>query len=386
MTGDDTPRSGEPKTVLQVLPALGTSGGVERGTVEIAAAIAGTGWRPLVASAGGPRADEVREAGGCHMVLPLDRKAPWALRANAGLLADLIRRERVDLVHARSRAPAWSAHAAARRTGRPFVTTFHGTYGASWFGKRAYNRIMTRGNRVIAISEFIARHVREVYGVGDDRLRVVPRGVDVAAFDPALIGPDRWEPLTRSWNLNDGWPVVMMPGRLTRWKGQRVLIDAVAALGRRDIHCVLVGDDQGREDYRDELQKAIRKAGLNDVFRMVGVVQDMPAAYYLADVVVSASIEPEAFGRVAIEAQAMGRPIVATDHGGSTETVRPGETGWLVRPNDANALAAGINEALALASDARTKLGQTAIAHIRADYTTALMGSRVLAVYRELLP
>lgn len=386
MTGDDTPRSRAAATILQVLPALGTSGGVERGTVEIASAIAAAGWRSLVASAGGPRAAEVRGVGGRHFVLPLDRKTPWALRANAGLLADLIRRERVGLVHARSRAPAWSAHAAARRTGRPFVTTFHGTYGESWFGKRAYNRIMTRGDRVIAISEFIAHHVRSVYGVGEDRLRVIPRGVDTAAFDPKLIGPDRWEPLTRTWNLNDGWPVVMMPGRLTRWKGQRVLIDAIAALGRHDIHCVLVGDDQGREDYRSELQKAIRRAGLNDVFRMVGIVEDMPAAYHLADVVVSASIEPEAFGRVAIEAQAMGRPIVATDHGGSTETVRPGETGWLVRPDDPDALAAGIAEALALAPDSRAKLARTAIAHVRADYTTDLMKSRVLAVYRELLP
>jgi len=367
-----------------VLPALGESGGVERGTVEVAKALHADGWRALVASAGGRRMEDLSQVAE-HRALPLDRRDPWTISANIGRLARLIRDEGVDIVHARSRAPAWSAFHAARRTGRPFVTTFHGTYSAGWAGKRAYNRIMTRGDRVIAISAFIAEHIRRRYGIDEERLRVIPRGVDLAHFDPGRIETARWAALLEAWALNDGWPVVLLPGRLTRWKGQTVLIEAMARLGRDGVHCVLVGDDQGRESYRLELQRLVRRRGLGDSVRMVGVCRDMPAAYFLADVVVSASTEPEAFGRVALEAQAMGRPVIATDHGGATETVRPGETGWLVPPGDPDALAAALAEALALDAAARARMAATATAHVRETFTLERMTEATIGVYRELL-
>ena len=372
-------------TVLQVLPALGAAGGVERGTVEIAEAIVRAGGRALVVSAGGPLVREVERAGAVHVALPVASKNPFVMRANADRLAALIEREGVDIVHARSRAPAWSAWVAARRTGRRFVTTFHGTYGAANWFKRRYNTIMTRGERVIAISAFIAGHVRQFYGVPSTRIRIVHRGVDLGRFDAKLVTAERVVTLATAWRLTDGLPVVMLPARLTRWKGHTVFLDAIARLGRSDVRAVLVGGAAGRENFRAELEGRIARLGLESMVRLVDHCNDMPAAYMLADVVVSASIEPEAFGRIVAEAQAMGRPIIATDHGGAKECVIVGETGWLVPPNDAGALADAIRLALALGPDARRALAARAVAHIAANFSKEAMCAKTLAVYDEVL-
>lgn len=372
-------------TVLQVLPALGASGGVERGTVEIAGAIVEAGGRAIVASAGGPLVHDLARVGAEHVELPLDSKNPVTLWRNVDRLADLIRAEKVDIVHARSRAPAWSAWAAAKRTGTHFVTTFHGTYGASNHFKRVYNSIMTRGERVIAISQFIAGHVRQLYGVPANKIRVIHRGVDLDRFDPGKVSAQRVVNLAADWMLPDGMPVIMLPGRLTRWKGQPVVIDALARLGRRDIRCLLVGGDQGREEYRAELEAMIANRDLNEVVRMVDHCDDMPAAYMLTDVVISASTDPEAFGRVIAEAQALGRPVIATDHGGAKETVIPGETGWLVPPGDPDALAQAIEKVLKLDSAQRSTLAGKAIANVRDNFSKAAMCTKTLDVYDEVL-
>ncbi|MGY9003567.1 MAG: glycosyltransferase, partial [Rhodospirillales bacterium] len=219
-------------TVLQVLPALGGTGGVERGTVEIAQSIVENGGRALVASAGGLLEHELKRVGAEHFTLPVDSKNPFVMWANVVKLADLIRRQNVDLIHVRSRAPAWSAYFAARRTNCPFVTTFHGAYNeGSWF-KRRYNSIMSRGARVIAISGFIAGLVRQRYGVPASVIRVIHRGVELERFDPAVVSAQRVVALAAQWRLDDGLAVVMLPGRLTRWKGQVVFIEAIAKLKR----------------------------------------------------------------------------------------------------------------------------------------------------------
>jgi glycosyltransferase involved in cell wall biosynthesis len=371
-------------TVLQVLPSL-HAGGVERGTVDVAAALVAAGWRAVVASAGGPMVREVERAGAIHITLPVDSKNPLVMRGNVRRLAAAIRAHKVDIVHARSRAPAWSAQAAAHATGAHFVTTFHGTYNAQNRFKRKYNAIMARGERVIAISEFIRDIAVDDYGAIPDHVRVIPRGVDLAAFDPTSVTPARIVQLAHAWKVPDGIPIVMLPGRLTRWKGQTVLIDALAKLGRRDLWCVLVGADQGREAYRRELIQRATRAGLGDTVRIVGHCTDMPAAYMMADVVVSASTDPEAFGRVAAEAQAMGRPVIATDHGGSRHTVVDGETGWLVQPGDPDALAQALDHALNLGGQERERLAERAVAHVRANFTKAAMCTATLAVYREVL-
>lgn len=375
---------GRPPTVLQVLPAL-VAGGVERGTVEMAAAIAEAGGRSLVASAGGPMVREITRAGGEHITLPLATRNPFHIRANIDRLVEVIRREHVDLVHARSRAPAWSAWFATRRTGTHFLTTFHGTYSHQNLFKRAYNAVMTKGEKVIAISSFIAGHIRKVYGVPASRIEIIPRGVDISRFDPDKVTAERLVKLAGIWRMPDGQPVIMLPGRLTRWKGQLTMIEAMARLGRKDVRCVLVGDDQGRAAYRHELEQAIDRLGLNEVVRILDHCSDMPSAYKLTDVVVSASTDPEAFGRVVIEAQAMGRPVIATNHGGAKETVVEGETGWLVPPGDPEALAEALRRVLALNETQRKTIAERAIAHIRANYTTATMCAKTLDVYNAVL-
>lgn len=372
-------------TVLQVLPAMGAAGGVERGTVEIAGAVVQAGGRALVASAGGPLVHDLARVGAEHVELPMDSKNPVTMWRNVDRLAQVIRAEKVDIVHARSRAPAWSARAAAKRTGAHFVTTFHGTYGAGNHLKRVYNSIMTRGERVIAISQFIAGHIRQLYGVPSNKIRVIHRGVDLERFDPAKVTAQRVVNLATDWMLPDGMPVIMLPGRLTRWKGQPVVIDALSRLKRRDIRCLLVGGDQGREDYRAELESMIADRNLNEVVRLVDHCDDMPAAYMLTDVVISASTDPEAFGRVIAEAQALGRPVIATDHGGAKETVIPGETGWLVPPGDPDALAAAIEKVLSLDSAQRSTLAGKAIANVRDNFSKATMCAKTLDVYDEVL-
>ncbi len=371
-----------PPAVLQILPRLVT-GGVERGTVEVAAALAAGGWKSVVASEGGPMVREIERAGALHVELPLASKNPFTMRRNVERLAQLVRRERIDILHARSRAPAWSGLSAARRTGCHFVTTFHNAYGDDGWIKRRYNAVMAEGERVIAISQFVAEHAMQVYGVPPEKLRIIERGVDFGRFDPERVSAERVIRLAREWQLPDGVQVVMLPGRLTRWKGQLVLVDALARLERRDLRCLLVGTGEGR--YRQQLIDTIARKGLGGLFQIIEDCRDMPAAYMLADVIVSASTRPEGFGRIIAEALAMGRPIVATDHGGAREIVLDGETGWLVPPGDPAALAEAIAGALALSPAERMALAQRASGHMRAHFTTQAMTDRTLAVYSEIL-
>ena len=370
--------------ILQVVPELAI-GGAERATIDMARAVIEAGGRAIVASAGGELAPNLLRTKAELVTLPVASKNPLVIRRNARKLAQLIRTEGVDLVHARSRAPAWSAYRAAQRVGCPFVTTFHAPYNYSNALKKRYNAVMTKGDRVIAISEFIGQHVRDNYGIGDDRLRVVPRGIDIVDFDPAAVSPDRVANLAARWNLPDGKPVVMLPGRLARWKGQMVMVDAMAQLAERDVICLMVGVGSGREGLYRELEKKIQALGLATKVVLIDVCTDMAAAYRLADVVVSASIEPEGFGRVAVEGQAMGVPVVATGHGGAVETVDPGITGWLVPPDDATALAEGIKNALELGAEARARLSALARARVAEYFTKPRMCADTLSVYRELI-
>jgi glycosyltransferase involved in cell wall biosynthesis len=373
-----------PPVVLQVLPAL-QSGGVERGTVEMTAAIVAAGGRALVASAGGILVSRVERAGGRHVRLNLASKNPVTMLLNAGRLARLIRRERVDIVHARSRAPAWSAWLACRRTGAHFVTTWHGSYSETVWGKGRYNAVMARGERVIAISQHIAAQLMQRHGVPQERVRIVPRGVDPAVFDPAVVSGDRLVRLAAQWRLLDGQLVVLLAARLTRWKGQAVAIEALARMQQRNVCLILAGDDQGRTRYVRDLLRLAVKLGVGDRVRLVGDCADMPAALKLADVALNVSTAPEAFGRTVIEAQAMGRLLVATGHGGAAETVRDGQTGFLVPPGDAAALAVMLDRVLALPEADRLAIGQTARADVCAHYTTASMQRATLDVYDEVL-
>jgi len=370
--------------VLQVLPSLVT-GGVERGTIEIAQAVAEADGIALVASAGGSLVKAVERVGGRHIALPLDRKTPFAIWRNAARLAALIQAENVSIVHARSRAPAWSAWLAARRARVHFVTTYHGVYNEDLPFKREYNAVMARGEIVIAASRYVAELITERHRLYPTRVRVIPRGVDPAAFDPAIVVPDRLARLAAAWRLPDGVPTVVLPGRLTSWKGQSVLLSAIARMPRRDVFCVLVGADQGRHRYSARLVRQAERLGIADRVRLAGNCDDMPAAFMLSDAVVHASTRPEAFGRVVIEAQAMGRPVIAADLGGPVETVRDGETGWRVPPGDPAALATAIEHVLALPEVERQALGERARGAVQRGYTVRAMQEATLDVYEEVL-
>ncbi len=373
--------------ILQVLPSLASGGGgVERSAVDVAAGVAAAGGVALVASRGGALVREVERGGAEHIEMPLDSKNPFVMRANIDRLSDLIRDRGVALVHARSRAPAWSALAATRRTATPFLTTFHGVYNARGRLKHLYNSVMVRGRLVIANSQFVARHIRETYAVPPARIRTIYRGVDLQRFAQDKVSPERLIQLAQRWGVPEDAAIVMLPGRLTGWKGHTDLIEAIGHLGDDlNVRCLLVGDDQGRGSYRRSLEARIAELGLSGVVQMTGRCDDMAAAYMLADVVVSPSTDPEAFGRIVAEAQAMGRPVVVSDHGGAAEQVLPNETGWLFPPGDAAAMSGALRQALSLSSHQRQLVSARAVAHVRAHYTKPAMTAATLAVYAELL-
>jgi glycosyltransferase involved in cell wall biosynthesis len=381
--------------VLQVLPSLDVGGGgVERSAIDVAEALVLAGKKVVVASEGGRQVCELERRGAKHIELPLSSKSPFVIRQNINRLRDVIAREGIQLVHARSRAPAWSAHAAAAASGVPFMTTFHGTYnfGTGFFGnlKKKYNAIMTRGDAVIANSQFIADHIAANYDVPAARVHVIPRGIDTARFDAEGFNVNRIIELASRWRVPDGNAIVMLPGRLTRWKGQLLFVEALARLKSRmgpddfRVTGLLVGSDQGREAYRRELEECIYEKGLGGDIRIVGHCADMPAAYMMSNVVVSASTDPEAFGRVVAEAQAMGRPVVVADHGGASEQVIEGVTGWRFTPGDPQAMAEALEIALAIGDNARALLAECAAEHVRANFAKSGMCAATLRVYADL--
>lgn len=374
--------------VLQVVPAL-DAGGAERSTIDIARALSAAGYRALVASRGGRLEGELRDAGGELVRMPLETKQPMKILANAWTLTKLVRAEHVAVIHARSRAPAWSALIAARRSGTPFVTTYHGIYNARTPLKRWYNSVMVRGDAVIANSEWTAEHIRSTYRVRPKILSVIHRGIDFAVFDPAKIDSGEVRALRGQWHADDNTNVVLLPGRLTRWKGQLVLIQALAGLqqkGRlKNIRGVFTGDAQGRDEYVREIEDAIARHKLTDMVILAGHFGAMPTAYTAADIVVSASTDPEAFGRVPPEAAAMGKPVIATDHGGARETVLPGVSGLLTPPGDAAALAAAIANLLERPKSELSRMGAAGQAHVRANFSVERMQQETLALYESLV-
>ncbi|MGD1876471.1 MAG: glycosyltransferase family 4 protein [Kiloniellaceae bacterium] len=376
--------AGDGPVVLQLIPSL-VPGGAERGTIEIAAALVADGGTAIVASEGGPMENDLRRAGALHLKLPAASKNPIVMYRNIARIEQIIAAYNVGIVHVRSRAPAWSARMACQRSGAHFITTFHAPYNFTNALKKRYNQVMAEGERVIAISEFIAAHVRENYNLDPARLRVIRRGIDTVRFDPDRVSAERMIQLSTRWRLPDGVPLILMPGRLSRWKGQTVLLEALSHLGDLDYRCVMVGSDQGRTAYRRELETLIARYGLGGKASIMDECNDMPAAYMLSDVVVSPSTDPEGFGRTVGEAQAMGRPVVASDHGGAREQVIDGRTGFLFPNGDAQALAAGLRKALSLAPDVRARLHDDAIHRVRHDFSKDQMCARTLAVYREIL-
>jgi glycosyltransferase involved in cell wall biosynthesis len=382
-------------TILQIVPRLDT-GGAELSTLEIVEALVRAGGRALVATEGGRMAGRITALGGEIIALPLESRNPVTILANGRRLARLVRERSVALLHARSRAPAWSALIAARRTGVPSVTTYHGAYGERGRLKRLYNSVMARGDVVIANSRYTADLIRARYGALAGTPRIIPRGVDITRFSPDAIDPQRRARLRAAWNVGPDQRAILHAARLTTWKGQRFVIEAVGRLhaeGRLgDAVLVLAGDAQGRDNYAEGLRRLAAGLGVGDRVRLAGHVEDIAAAFAVAHVAVVASIEPEAFGRAAAEALAVGCPTITTNIGAPPEIVLaspqvPPEqaTGWHVPPSDSAALATAIAEALAMPDSEREAMSARAIASIATRFTVEAMQLQTLEVYDGLL-
>lgn len=373
-------------TLLQVTPRL-DAGGVEQATLDMAAAVARAGRRSLVASHGGRLDGALAESGARLIRLPTHSKNPVVMAANGARLAAVIAREKVSLVHVRSRAPAFSALMAARATGVPLVATFHGVYGARTPLKRWYNAVMTRGDLTIANSAFTRAHLMAQYALAPAKVVVVFEGVDTARFDPTAVSPGRVAAVRAAWGLapSDRRAVILLAARLTDWKGQRVAVEAVGRLPERDnTVLILAGGGEGA-GYAASIEAAAAVAGISDNVRLVGPCDDMPAAFLAADLVIAPSTKPESFGRSVVEAAAMGRPALASRLGAHAETVVHGQTGWLVAPGDPDAWTRAIQVALDIGADARAGMG--AAARVRAErlYSLTAMCEATFAVYRRAL-
>jgi glycosyltransferase involved in cell wall biosynthesis len=376
-------------TLLQVVPELET-GGAEQTTIDVARAVIAAGGQALVATRGGRMAARLISDGGRLAQMPVNTRNPLTILGNAVRLMDLIRREKVSLVHARSRVPAFPALWAAHATGVPFVTTYHGIYSARSGLKRWFNAVMTRGDLVIANSDYTRDHILAEHGVDPAKVVSIPRGVDLDRFSPAWVTPDRVEALRQAWAAPQDPRVTrfLLAGRLTRIKGHLTIIEAAARLkaeGRTDFQVLFAGDDQGRVAYRQELVDAIERAGLAEVVRIVGHCDDMPAAYLATDVAILPTTKPESFGRAAVEPQAMGRPVIASNQGGMVETVADGITGWLVAPGDAAAWAGAMAHAIEIGPGKRSEMGQAGMNRARQLYRVDAMCAATLAAYQRVL-
>ena len=383
-----------PVTILQVVPRLDT-GGSELATLEIAEALTRAGGRALVATEGGRMAKAIVQGGGEVIEMPVSSKNPLTIWRNAGRLTRLIQERDVDLIHARSRAPAWSAFLAARRTGIPFVTTYHGAYGEFGPIKAFYNSVMGRGDLVIANSRYTAHLMASQRGVSQERIRTIFRGVEGAVFDPVSVPPGPVAKLRERWGISPDAKIVMQAARLTGLKGQRDTIEAAALLNREGALdgavVIFAGDAHGKDAYREELIERIKRHRLEDKVRLVGHCADMPVAFLASHVALVPSLVAETFGRTSIEAQAMGCPVIVSSLGALPETIVSAEqssdrfTGWLVAPANPASLADRIHTALTLSPEDRAEIGLRARAHVAANFALAQMQHKTLEVYDELL-
>lgn len=375
-------QTGERLTVMQLLPEL-EGGGVERGTLEMGRYLTHQGHRSMVVSGGGRMVNQLEEERSQHILFKVGSKSPKAL-LYIWPLRKIMLKEQVDIVHLRSRMPAWIGFLALKtipKAKRPVVvTTFHGFYSVN-----EYSAIMTKGEAIIAVSQGIESHIKEQYDVKHE-IRLVFRGVDETLFSPKNVSREDIESLKAQWQLNSDSPVIMLPGRITRLKGQDYFLKALALVKNKNYQAVLVGDLSENVGLVDELNQIVNEHDLGDRVKFVGYCSNMPTAFSLADVVVSASsTEPEAFGRTTVEAMAMGKPVVATAHGGSLETVIDGETGWLVKPADAKDMAKAIEHVLSLDQEERERIGKAGQARVLENFTTTSMCSQTIELYRELI-
>ncbi len=376
--------------ILQILPAL-ESGGVERGCVDIARALKKQGFEPVVASAGGVLTYQLREHGIRHYDLPLNKKNPITIYKNIAKIEKIIKENYVDIVHVRSRAPMWSAYFACKKNNVKLVSTVHGTYSLKFWKwkifplKRIYNELMLRADHVIAVSNFIKDYIAQNYKINvEGKVTVINRGADLSYFDAKKVSTSRIVDLVKKWNLPEDKKIILMPARFTAWKGHEFLIDALAKV-EGDFFCAMVGSDHGHEKYRKRLERKIIDNNLSGKMRVVGMCKDMPAAYALSHLVVFPSVRPEAFGRIAIEAQACAKVVIATNIGGARDTIIEGKTGFFVEPFDVENFAKIIDEVLQMDKMKIDEIGNLGRKNIEDNFSNDKMCNDTIAIYQKIL-
>lgn len=381
------------KTVLQILPSL-TSGGIERGVVEMNNYLVKNGYNSIVLSSGGKMVYQIEQGGGKHITLNVATKNPFKIWNNISKIKKIIKQNNIDVVDVKSRAPAWSTYFACKRAKCPLITSIHGNYSISKFPisifKKLYNSSMVKGDYIVCVSNYVKDYAFKNYKkfkekYANNKVKIIHRGVDIKVFNPEIESKERIVRLINSMSLPNDKSIILLPGRLTEWKGQLYFMDVLAKLKHKDYLCLIVGDAKGHEKYRDRLKQKIRDLKLDGYVRLENHVLDMAALYMISDIVVSSSIRGEAFGRIVPEAQAMERMVIGTAIGGSLETVIDGKTGWLVKPEDKDKFAETIDMILDMPIEKRLEIGKKARKHIINDFTIDKMCEKTVDVYNEAI-
>ena len=377
--------------VLQVIPKLGY-GGAETGCYDIAHFLKENDCGSFIATSGGELLKFVKKEKVKVLRLPVHSKNPLIIIFNALMLSLYIIIHRIDIVHARSRAPAWSCYFACLLTNKNFVTTFHGTYNFKSNIKKFYNSVMLRAKLTIAGSNFIFNHINENYNEylnKEKKLRVIFRGINIDYYNPKNISVLKQEKLKKEWDLSSNKFTILLPGRLTYWKGQEKLIESLNVLIEDyniiNFQAIILGSDQGRKVYSKKLINLVERYSLNKKVKFIQHCKEMPLAYSLSDVVVSASIEPEAFGRVSVEAQSMTKPIIASNIGGSKETIINKKTGFLYKFDDPRELAKCLNTVIQLSQDELKLMGNEGRKNISRKFDVETMCQSNLKEYKRLI-
>ena len=377
--------------VLQVIPKLGY-GGAETGCYDLAHYLSEKDCTSFVSTSGGELIKFVKKQKVKIFRLPVHSKNPFLIFINAIILSILILINNINIVHARSRAPAWSCYLACLITGRNFITTFHGTYNFKSNIKKFYNSVMLRSKLTIAGSNFIFNHINVNYNKylnKNKKLRVIFRGINIDYYNKKNISILKQEKLKKEWELFPNRFAILMPGRLTNWKGQEKFIEALNILveeySNLNFQAIILGSDQGRTVYKKRLVNLVQRYRLNKKIKFINHCKDMPLAYSIVDVVVSASIEPEAFGRVSVEAQAMEKPIIASNLGGSKETILNNKSGFLYKHDDPRELAKTLNTVIELDQDTLKSIGKEGRKNITKKFDVESMCNSTLREYKKLL-
>ena len=377
--------------VLQVIPKLGY-GGAETGCYDIAHYLPENGCESFIVTSGGELTKFVDKKKVKLIKLPVHSKNPLLILINTILLIGIILFFKISIVHARSRAPAWSCLFATKLTNRKFVTTFHGTYNFSGNLKKFYNSVMVRSDLIIAGSNFIFSHIKENYSeflTSQKKFLVIFRGINVDYFDSSTKIENDEKNLLQKWNIHDEKKIILMPGRLTSWKGQELFIEAInlvkIELGYEAFHAVILGNDQGRDLYKKKLIRLTEQYRLTNQIKFIDHCKDMSLAYKVSDIIVSASIEPEAFGRVAVEAQSMQKLIIASNIGGSNETINDEKTGFLFKSGNAESLSKKIIRGLTMDETAINQIGKEGRNNIIKKFNVEKMCFSTYSEYKRLL-